>query len=113
MVIVRWGTLVSAYALEVALSMHDMAVLVSGIVGIQVNWPAAHRTSKFFLAITVLFAMVGPLWFRGKKVYYICAVAYSRMPNRKQGIVGPRPHPALPSITANPVCAAASILASF
>jgi hypothetical protein len=33
-VIVRRGALVSAYALEVALSVHDMAVLVSGLVGI-------------------------------------------------------------------------------
>ena len=103
----------SAYALEVALSMHDMAVLVSGIVSIQVNWPAAHRTSKFFLAITVLFTHGRPALVSRQKVYYICAVGYSRMPNRKQGIVGPRPHPALPAITANPVCAAASILASF
>lgn len=73
MVIVRWGTLVSAYALEVALSMHDMAVLVSGIVGIQVNWPAAHRTSKFFLAITVLFAHGRPaLVSRQKSVLHLC-----------------------------------------
>jgi hypothetical protein len=49
-VIVRWRVAVSTYALEVALGVHYLAVLICRPVIVQIDWLMAHRAGVLFIA---------------------------------------------------------------
>jgi hypothetical protein len=48
-----WGALCPAYALHVALGVHDQAVFIGGIVGLQVYRVITHGTDEILLARSV------------------------------------------------------------
>ena len=66
--------MLSAYPLEVALSVHNLATFISSVVSIQVDWLAAHRAGKFLLGGSVRCTQ-GSLLPLAARFTHLCGIA--------------------------------------
>ena len=68
----------SADTFEVALGVHDLAVLICGFVSVQVDWLMAHRADVFFMTQAGGLVHGGfPHLLRGTSPHLCCSVQFN------------------------------------